>query len=140
MQSSGEAWRSTRSAGCRCSPRPPGTRGTSRSEAREGTRRPLRPRRRLTPTSPSPSQAGPLLPPPPELGRAPPRCCSTTHWITQGVRGQGEDMRLMVKVLGEVRQKRYKTKPLFFFFYYYYFLSRIIEMWRLFCEKSAHAQ
>lgn len=30
-------------------------------------------------------------------------------------------MRLMVKVLGEVRQKRYKTKPLFFFFYYYYF-------------------
>lgn len=41
------------------------------------------------------------------LGAAPQRLDST------GVRGQGEDMRLMVKVLGE---KRYKTQPLFFFY------------------------
>lgn len=72
-QSCGEVWRSTKTVACRCSPRLPGTNATSRSEENEGTRPHLHPRRRLTPTSLSPKRAGPPL----ELGRAPPRCCSS---------------------------------------------------------------
>lgn len=125
MPSSGEAWRSTRSAGCRCSRRPPGTSATSRSEAREGTRLTLPPRRQLTLTSPSPSPAGPLL----EPGRAPPRCHSISSNGGKGrVRGQGESRKMTVKVLGD--RKRYKTSPLFFF------LCRLVSRrWLLFVKR-----
>ena len=103
--SSGETWRSSRSAACRCSPRPPGTSVTSRSGAREGTRRAPRPRRRPTPTSPSPNPAGPPL----EPGKAPPRGLRNT-----GVRGDREKMwSWWCLVMGD--RERYKTNPLFFY-------------------------
>lgn len=49
--------------------------------------------------------------------------------LTRGVGGQGEDWRVMVKVLGELRQKRYQTNPL-------WFLSCIMEG-VAFCEKPS---
>lgn len=130
-----------REGACRSLARPGGAPGAPDADAHRGRQEPAQPpgaRRARGPADPFVPADGSLRPARAQaqrgllfllwsrgerhLGAAPQRLDN------RGVRGQGEDVRLMVKVLGEVRQKRYKTNPLFF-------LSCIIEG-VAFCEKA----
>lgn len=130
-----------REGACRPVARPGGTPGSPDADAHRGGQEPAQPpgaRRERGPDDPFIPADGSLRPARAQaqrglffllwswgerhLGAAPQRLDNT------GVRGQGEDMRLLVKVLGEVRQKRYKTILLVF-------LSCIIEG-VAFCERA----
>lgn len=111
-----------REGACRALARPGGAPGTPDADAYRGCQEPAQPpgaRRERGPADPFVPADGSLWPARAKAQRGlflllrrwgERHLGATPHVLDNtGVRGQGEDMRLMVKMLGEVRQERCKT-------------------------------